>query len=87
MKDECPGCSLRFEREEGFFLGAYVVSVAVTEGALALFIAVGFALTLPDPPVGWLIGLAAPLVVITAVLSYPFSKTTWAAIDFLMHPR
>src|SRR5919199_5882023 len=36
MKERCPRCGYRFEREEGFFLGAYVVNLAVAEGLMAL---------------------------------------------------
>ena len=36
MAERCPRCGMRFEREEGFFLGAYVVNFAVTEGLLSL---------------------------------------------------
>lgn len=87
MKPECPRCGLRFEREEGFFLGAYVVSIAVTEAVLGLYLVIGFAVTLPNPPVGLLIVLAVPVIAVTALGSYPFSKTIWAAIDLVMHPR
>ena len=34
MVERCPGCRLRFERESDFFLGAYVINLAVTEGLL-----------------------------------------------------
>ena len=51
MVADCPGCGLHFEREEGFFLGAIVVNIAITELAIVLAMAIGFGVTLPDPPV------------------------------------
>lgn len=84
MVESCPRCQYRFEREEGFFLGAIVVSVIITELVIVAIIAVGFGLTLPDAPVGGLAiggGLAALL---TPIVIYPFTKTIWTAIDLLM---
>ena len=36
MVDRCPRCGHQFDREEGFWLGAYVINFAVTEGALGV---------------------------------------------------
>jgi uncharacterized protein (DUF983 family) len=84
MVDTCPRCDYRFEREEGFFLGAVVVSVIITELVIVAIIVVGFSLTLPDAPVGALAvggGLAA---LFTPLIIYPFTKTIWTAIDLIM---
>jgi hypothetical protein len=86
MKPRCPRCGMRFEREEGFFLGAFVVNFGVMLISLALFIGIGLALTLPDPPPGKL-ALGAMLVgVVVPVFFYPFSRTVWSAIDLTMKP-
>ena len=58
----------------------------MTELALAVFVAVGFALTLPDPPVGWLVVGGVAVTVVVPLVFYPFSKTLWAAIDLFMRP-
>ena len=34
MRDRCPRCGMRFEREEGFFVGAYLINFAIVEFAL-----------------------------------------------------
>lgn len=84
MVDTCPSCGLRFEREEGFFLGAFVMNTAITLGSLMLYLVIAFALTLPDAPlvrlavVGVLLGLIIPIAV------YPFTKTIWCAVDLTM---
>ena len=86
MKPTCPTCGMRFEREEGFFLGAYVVNFGAMILALALFIAVGVAVTLPDPPPGKL-ALGGMIVgVVVPILFYPMSRTIWSAIDLMMKP-
>ena len=84
MVDRCPGCDSRFEREEGYFLGAIVVSVIITELVIVAVIAIGFALTLPDAPVGALAIGGGALAGLTPLLVYPFTKTIWTAIDLIM---
>jgi uncharacterized protein (DUF983 family) len=86
MKPRCPRCGMRFEREEGFFLGAFTVNFGVMLLSLALFIGIGLALTLPDPPPGKL-ALGGMIVgVVVPIFFYPFSRTFWSAIDLIMKP-
>ncbi|HEX2040272.1 MAG TPA: DUF983 domain-containing protein [Acidimicrobiales bacterium] len=90
MKERCPTCDYRFEQggaQDAFFLGAMALNIGLTEGFLAVLIAVSFALTLPDPPIGLLIGIAVPLMVLAPIAFYPFSRTLWAAIDLVMRRR
>jgi uncharacterized protein (DUF983 family) len=88
MKASCPRCGFGFEREEGFFLGAYVINLAVSELAVVAVVvtlivqeARGHAGSL----VPWIVvGLAIQLLL--PVLFYPFAKTIWSAIDLVMRP-
>ena len=86
MQPRCPRCGMCFEREEGFFLGAYVVNFGVMIIALALFIGIGVGLTLPDPPPGKLALGGMAVGVIVPILFYPMSRTVWSAIDLIMKP-
>lgn len=89
MRDRCPTCGMCFEREEGFFTGAYLINFAITEGFLFLAV-MGFVLVLANSDGGT--GLAVPLViglviaVIAPLLFYPFARTIWSAIDLAMRP-
>jgi uncharacterized protein (DUF983 family) len=89
MKECCPGCGLWFEREEGFFLGAYTVNLAIAEGLLLILAIVPLIALLdanPDLAV-WPIlvtGLAA--AILAPVVFYPFSRTIWSAIDLVLRP-
>jgi hypothetical protein len=86
MKPTCPRCGLRFEREEGFFLGAFVVNFGVMLLTMAAFIAIAVAVTLPDPdPVKLAIG-GVVVGVVVPVFFYPMSRTFWSAIDLIMKP-
>jgi hypothetical protein len=86
MKPRCPRCGMCFEREEGFFLGAYVVNFGVMLVALALFIGIGLALTLPHPPPGKLAIGGMIVGVIVPTFFFPMSRTVWSAIDLIMKP-
>lgn len=86
LKEHCPTCGFQFEREEGFFLGAMVINIAVTEGAMMLCVVLGVALTLPHPPLALIVVLGLLSSVAVPIFWYPFSKTLWSAIDLAMHP-
>lgn len=86
MKPRCPRCGMCFEREEGFFLGAYVVNFGVMLIAMAAFIGVGVAVTLPDPdPLKLAVG-GIVVAIVVPIFFYPMSRTFWSAIDLLMKP-
>lgn len=85
MKDNCPTCGYRFERESGYWVGAIVINTAA---AMALFFFLFIAVVLATMPgIEWI-----PLLLVTAgtmaafpVLFFPFSKTIWMAIDLHFH--
>jgi len=88
LEERCPTCGLRFEREEGFWLGAYVINMALGESGLVVFfivlIAVAFNGGRIDP---WPFGVAAVLICVGGpLITFPFSRTTWSAIDLIMRP-
>ena len=81
MAAACPRCDLRFEREEGYWLGAMVINIALTELIfVALFVGLAVAWW-PDPP--WTRILIILLIVnlVVPLVFYPFSKTLWVAGD------
>ena len=77
----CPRCGLTFEREEGYWVGAMMVNIVVTE---ALFVALLVGLlvaTWPDVP--WTAVMIAVVVanLVIPIVFYPFSKTVWMAME------
>jgi len=89
MKDRCPTCGYRFEREEGFFTGVYLVNYSLVAVVIVfeLFVFLlyanaqgGDASYGPALLVGMVTAIGLPL------LTYPFAKTTWAAIDLAARP-
>ena len=90
MKERCPGCNYRFEREEGFFLGAYVINLAITEGlliAFAIIPAIVLFAANPDMSARPLIISGLVAAVFGPLVFYPFSKTLWTAIELIFRPK
>jgi uncharacterized protein (DUF983 family) len=84
LKADCPTCSVHYEREDGYFLGAYALNLIVAEfiglgGAIYLL----FATDLRNLPLGWQMVLAGTLAVVLPILFFPFSRTLWIALDLL----
>jgi hypothetical protein len=89
MVPTCPGCGYRFEREEGFFLGAYVLNLVMAQ-ALVVLLAIVPAIVLlaGNPDAGLLPAIAGGVAgaVLAPIAFYPFSKTLWVAIELIMRP-
>ncbi|MCA1833860.1 MAG: DUF983 domain-containing protein [Actinomycetota bacterium] len=83
--ETCPQCGLRFEREEGAWLGSMALMIGVTEIAFAVFVAAGLLLTWPDVPWLWLTVAAVAFNLAVPLVAYPFAKTTWSAVDMMLH--
>jgi hypothetical protein len=86
MVEHCPGCGMRFEREEGFFLGVYFFNIVITQAAVMAYVAIAFALTLPDAPLGPILAGAVAIAVAVPLVCYPLSRTLWSAVHLLMQP-
>lgn len=88
LADRCPTCGHRFEREPGFFLGAWFLNFMLVE-AVHFVLVMAFILWKSAHPEA---GLTMPLVVGIAtgvalpIVCYPWSQTVWAAIDLAMTP-
>ena len=86
LRERCPRCAARLEREPAFFIGAYFLNFCLMQAVLGAWIVAAFALTLPDPPMPLILGVAVAICVIVPIVGYPFAKTTWAAIHLGMAP-
>jgi uncharacterized membrane protein len=84
MAPTCPNCRLIFEREEGSFLGSMALNYGAAGLAFIAVLVVWLVVDLPDVHTGWLMGTAIATVIIVPLVFYPFAKTIWAALDYLM---
>jgi len=84
LKDRCPTCGIAFDREEGFFLGAYAINLLIAEflglgAAIVLLVRANLSL-LPMELIAVAVAIGLPL------LFFPFSRTLWLALDAFLHP-
>jgi uncharacterized protein (DUF983 family) len=86
MPATCPRCGLRFEREEGAFLGSLTINYAVT-GVVFFALLIGWMVIGGSDHIAWapLILASLGVIVVVPLAFYPFAKTIWAAIDYLMY--
>ena len=88
LLERCPRCQLLFAREEGFWLGAYVINFGVGEGLVGVILMVFLFVKVNNPDMGlapWLIG-GVILGVVMPIVFFKSSRTIWAAIDLAMNP-
>ncbi|HEV2686293.1 MAG TPA: DUF983 domain-containing protein [Actinomycetota bacterium] len=90
MRERCPNCGYRFDRgtSSGFFLGAYMLNLVVSEMALGVVLLVLIIRAAIGHAGAWwpYILVAAITQVTVPLIFYPFSKTIWAAFDLLVLP-
>jgi uncharacterized protein (DUF983 family) len=90
MRERCPRCGHRFDRkaEDGFFLGAYLINLAIGLVLIAIVLmAYGLSLdgSLPISTTALLV-TAGVLTLFVPFVFYRISKTLWAAIELTLHP-
>jgi uncharacterized protein (DUF983 family) len=81
MVPDCPRCGLHFEREQGYWAGALAINIMATGGLFAIVFVALLIATIPNVPVGPLLAILVPIVVLGPIVYYPFSKTVWVAVD------
>jgi uncharacterized protein (DUF983 family) len=88
LVDCCPQCGYRFDREEGFFLGAFVINFAMTTALLFVLVGVMIAMLANggnNASITPVVIVAVAETIVVPIVFYPFSKTVWAAIDLALH--
>jgi uncharacterized protein (DUF983 family) len=89
LRERCPTCGLRFEREEGFFTGVYLVNYSVVAVAIVIeLFAVLLYANANDGDVSYVPAMVvgAATAVGLPLITYPFAKTIWVAIDLATRP-
>jgi uncharacterized protein (DUF983 family) len=85
LREVCPRCGYRFERESGYWVGAIIINLAVTEILFGVLFITTLLLTAPEVPWQPLLIVALATNGIFPWIFYPFSKTIWMAFDLYFH--
>lgn len=86
LEDACPTCGFSFVREEGYWVGAMTVIMALILLVFGAWFVGGMLITWPDVP--WTPLLIGGLVLngLIPVLLYGWSKTIWVGLDLTFNP-
>ena len=84
MRAACLHCDLKFEREQGYFVGAIYINYAAT----VLIAVPGFFIldAFTDMTINQQLALWVPFAVIFPLLFFHHSRSLWLAIDHLFNP-
>jgi uncharacterized protein (DUF983 family) len=86
MHESCPECEYRFEREEGYWVGALIINMAFAEFWFVILFAAVVITTLPEIPWTPLLAVAVVTNGLFPAIFYPYSKTLWMSVDIYLHP-
>jgi uncharacterized protein (DUF983 family) len=84
MFDHCPHCGLKFEREQGYFIGAIYINYAAT-----VAIAVpGYVLldAFTTMTINQQLALWLPFAVIFPLLFFHHARSLWLVLDYFFNP-
>lgn len=79
MRERCPRCAYLFEREDGYFLGAYAINLIVAE-----FITIGLLVWfLVASDYSWIVleVIFIPMAVLVPLAFFPYARTLFMALD------
>ena len=86
LKDHCPNCRFSYVREEGYWLGAMIVIMAVVIIIFGTWTVGGLLLTWPDVPWTMLTVVGIGLNIVVPFALYGWSKTIWVGLDMTFNP-
>ena len=85
MRSECALCGLRFERAQGYWVGAIYVNYAVTATLALGGYFVLWART--DLSTGAQLAIWLPFLVVFPLWFFRYSRSLWLAVEFLLNPE
>jgi hypothetical protein len=84
MRTHCPNCDLKFEREQGYFVGAIYINYAAT---IAIAVPGFFILdAFTDIDINQQLAIWVPFAVIFPLLFFHHSRALWLVLDHLFNP-
>jgi uncharacterized protein (DUF983 family) len=87
LRIACTRCRLLFDRgERDFFVGAYLINLIIAEMVFAIGFGVWVMRSWPNIPWDTVQWVAVVAIIAAPVITYPFTKTTWLAVDLVFAP-
>jgi uncharacterized protein (DUF983 family) len=88
LKRACPQCGLKLQRneEQDYWMGGYLLNFIVAELIVAFFLVAAILISWPGVPWNTVLYATAAAATIGPLLTFPFSKTLWIAVDLVFRP-
>ncbi len=85
MNTACAVCDLRFERAQGYWVGAIYINYGVT----TLIAVTGYfaAWRWWDPPLAWQLAVWGLFTVVFPLWFFPYSRSVWLAVEYGLNPE
>jgi uncharacterized protein (DUF983 family) len=84
MHEHCANCALKFEREQGYFVGAIYINYAAT---IAIAVPGFFLLdTFTDITINQQLAIWVPFAVIFPLIFFHHSRSLWLVLDHFFNP-
>jgi uncharacterized protein (DUF983 family) len=84
MRSHCANCGIKFEREQGYFVGAIYINYAATTAiAVPGFFVLDLFMKLPIDQQLW---IWVPFAIAFPVLFFHHSRAFWLVLDHLFNP-
>jgi uncharacterized protein (DUF983 family) len=85
--ERCANCGFQFNRgEPDYYIGAYTINLIVAELIVVGAMLIVMFSTWPDVPWDEMPWALAGLAILGPLITYPFSKSLWLAIDLIFRP-
>jgi uncharacterized protein (DUF983 family) len=87
LQPACARCGLLFDRgSHDYFIGAYLINLIASELIFAIGLGIWLLRTWPNIPWDTLQYVAIAIMIVAPVFTYPFTKSTWLAVDLVFQP-
>jgi len=87
LEPRCPHCALRTDRgNKDHFVGAYLVNLIIAEVLFAVGFGVWLLAVWPDVPWDRIEVVAVIAMILSPLVTYPFTRTVWLAADLIFDP-
>lgn len=87
LQPRCPRCALKTDRgNKDHFVGAYLVNLIVAELLFALGLGIWLLAVWPNVPWNRIEVVAVAAMILSPLLTYPFTRTVWLAADLIFDP-
>jgi uncharacterized protein (DUF983 family) len=85
MASACPRCGLRYERAQGYWVGA----IYINYGATAVLVMGGYLLlwTRHGLSTAWQLAIWIPFCIVFPLVFFRWSRSLWLALEYSLNPE